>query len=107
MSKWVNAEQDLPEPQQKVLICLELSNGNRFIICGEYIYQFSQEANFDFDDDYCIEWDEKEECAYLVEGWVENLVCWDEYSRVYIPPDSKVTHWMPLVDKPPRTETNE
>lgn len=101
-NEWISVKDGLPNHNQEVLICQKYGNKDyQAVFTGYYAERFKNESRseteWDGIDDYC----EEKDCFFEPQGWYENQYNWDEFAGIYCE-QKKVTHWMPLPDKPRR-----
>jgi len=102
---WIPVSERLPKCEQEVLICTETKfiGKNAYVdsIITPAIYEDGTMLEIDSKwawelEDSCAEWDEKEDCYIVPEGWWENRRFY--YDDISAPVDQKVIAWMPLPD---------
>ena len=108
VSRWISVEERLPEAEKEVQICAvgKLVNGKSHTIITHAMYEDGNIRendsiwgwhNLDFDAD----WDEKEDCCIIPEGWWEyNHYLNPDYEEYNHLIDDKVIAWMPLPEPP-------
>lgn len=99
-TQWISVDEQLPESERTVLAYYLNSHGKERKIRAEHVARWTVEAGMFADPDIeCVEYSEKYDEYYLLEGWYECIDNWDEYSRIAVV-EGKVTHWLPLPSAP-------
>lgn len=99
---WIPVEDGLPETNTKVDVTfrewMPYSKKYRYGTCNAvYIPEKTVKAEemwSDYEEDYCVDYDEKTDTVYAIGGWYETIEHWDEYSHCYI--NCEVIAWRPL-----------
>jgi len=83
----------MPENGKFVLATYVNSHGNRRLIVGCFVEQYS----FPSEDDpcLCVKYREEDGIYYLQEGWYEKQDNWDEYTTIYVN-EGEVDFWSEL-----------
>lgn len=92
-----NPIETAPKAGKRILLFYKNSCGKGRIIIGYYVEKYSEEIDFDYDEefhDYC----EDSDSYFYNEGWVE--WSWNNPDYATFPVEAEPTHWMPLPDSP-------
>ena len=101
MFKWIDVKDNLPEPEQEVVVCVKSKISNHsYVCCAMHVPENWHRQGSDFCWDFeCFDAYDEEQDDYIVkQGWYESIHNWDDYSVVGI--EDIVTHWMPLPQPP-------
>lgn len=94
---WIPCKERLPANEERVLICADrkFQDGNTIQIIAVAMYEdgtmYTNESGFMWED-IDFEYDEEADDCIIPEGWWEQTMYCEEFSKV----DDFVTHWMPL-----------
>lgn len=105
MSNWIPIEQEQPKAMQRVYVVCENEYSGRVVqyqTMAEYIPYMTVPTEEYMHEDYTEEgdYDEENDIYYTIAGFYEYQ--FEADIHYYI--SAKVTHWMPLFEKPERKE---
>ena len=95
--KWIDVEEQLPEPMKPVLATYKKEGGDRETIVGLYVPAKHTECRC-LDECFC-NYDEDDDAYYIPEGWYEQQCNWENYSSISVH-EGEVDLWMPLPNVP-------
>lgn len=111
MDNWINFEQQKPKSEEVVLVCVKgakykyVEETNEYIQVPHYYLSMATyiasrtvlaEDWFDYYDDETVDYDEKNDCYWLYEGFYE----YNSEDSIQYEITNKVTHWMELPELP-------
>ena len=85
--KWISPNDDNPKAEKEVLLLCKVRNSNYLYKCiGFYepLGMLRDDSNFNWDYEYCDEYDEEHDDYLVNSGWYERIYNWDDYSAVGI-----------------------
>ena len=100
---WISVEDKLPEVEERVLVLTSYTYRDKVyhdITTGMYEdgNMWRDDSSWNFDIDYCVEYDEERDDYKIPPGWFEYAIYSEDGQNGVI--TDKVTHWMPLPKLP-------
>ena len=100
--RWIPVTEQMPSHDQEVWLITQEYNSylQKYVqhtVKGVHIDANKIDAS-DWDDYDDTTYDEEKDVYYVNPGWFEISMYWDDYRYSFI--HDKVTHWMPLLEKP-------
>jgi hypothetical protein len=110
MSEPIPVEKQLPESGAVVLAWFEEKRKHKYSAKGwiraMWVAKHTLEENyFGTNDELDCDYDETTDAYYIPEGWYELMDHWGEYAFVGISDLYQITHWLPLPDPPPTSNS--
>lgn len=104
MDNWIKCTEKMPESQQRVLAFYTNEYGKNRIELACYIPSRTVKSEDYLSEDAsgCEEYDEENDCYWVIEGWFEDS--WEADTNWHLNQD--ITHWMPLPKAPDLTESS-
>ena len=100
LDPWISVEESLPKKETEVLVAY-FENGHYRCVKAEYVPAKTKEVCFDRDGEFNGEtYDSETDTHYWPKGWYECPQNNGGDESMYWQIDFKVTHWMPLPERP-------